>query len=198
MRSRSLPRRQDGIVLMVALIMLVAMSLAGVALMRSVETAVMVAGNFAFKESAVQSTDQGVQVASGWVGTTNKNSPATLYDDNPANGYFSSLPTVDPDFFSDGTWAQSASVNGGAADAAGNKVRYIVHRMCSLAGVNWSDPDNECMVQQTSATEGEGYSNKPGAPPPVALPILYYRVTTRVDGPRNTVTISQTSLAQMI
>jgi len=54
------------------------------------------------------------------------------------------------------------------------------------------------MVQQTSATEGEGYSNKPGAPPPIPLPIVYYRVTTRVDGPRNTVTITQTSLAQKI
>jgi Tfp pilus assembly protein PilX len=197
-RSPSLPRRQDGIVLMVALIMLVAMSLAGVALMRSVETAVMVAGNFAFKESAVLSTDQGVQVAATWVGTTNKNSPATLYDDNPSIGYFSSLPSVDPNFFDEGTWTQSALVNGGAADAAGNKVRYIVHRMCSTGGTNWSDPDNECMVQMTSAAEGEGYSNKPGAPPPLALPIIYYRVTTRVDGPRNTVTISQTSLAQKI
>ena len=198
MRPRSLPRRQDGIVLMVALIMLVAMSLAGVALMRSVETAVMVAGNFAFKESAVLSTDQGVQSAAGWVGLTNKNSPASLYNDNPALGYFSSLPSVDPDFFDDGAWAQSVSVNGGAPDAAGNRVRYVVHRMCSLSGLNWSDPDNECMVQMTSAAEGEGYSNKPGAPPPLALPILYYRVTTRVDGPRNTVTISQTSLAQKI
>ena len=26
-------------------------------------------------------------------------------------------------------------------------------------------------------------------------PILYYRVTVRVDGPRNTVTVTQTSLA---
>lgn len=197
MRSRS-PQRQSGIVLMVALIMLVAMSLAGVALMRSVETAVMVAGNFAFKEAAVQSTDLGVQAAATWVGTTNKNSPASLYDDNPAIGYFSSMPAVDPNFFDDGAWTQSAQVNGGAPDAAGNRVRYIVHRMCPLPGLNWSDPDNECMIQMTSAAEGEGSSNKPGAPPPMALPILYYRVTTRVDGPRNTVTISQTSLAQKI
>ena len=198
MRSHSLPRRQDGIVLMVALIMLVAMSLAGVALMRSVETAVMVAGNFAFKEAAVQSADQGVQAAALWVGTTNKNMPATLYDDNPATGYFSSLPGVDPDFFDDSTWATALSVNGGAPDAAGNRVRYIVHRMCSQRSMNWSDPDNQCAVQTTAAGEGDGYSNKPGAPPPVSLPLVYYRVTTRVDGPRNTVTITQTSLAQKI
>jgi Tfp pilus assembly protein PilX len=198
MRSRSLPRRQNGIVLMVALIMLVAMSLAGVALMRSVETAVMVAGNFAFKEAAVQSTDMGVQAAASFVGSTTKLAPATLYNDNPGNGYFSSLRDKDPDFFAESTWTQSMSVNGGVPDAAGNRVRYIVHRMCLQQSMNWSDPDNECMIQQTSASEGEGYSNKPGAPPPMALPIVYYRVTTRVDGPRNTVTITQTSLAQKV
>ena len=87
---------------------------------------------------------------------------------------------------------------GGAPDAAGNRVRYIVHRMCAQASMNWSDPDNECMVQATSKTEGDGSSNKAGAAAPMASPIVYYRVTTRVDGPRNTVTISQTSLAQMI
>jgi Tfp pilus assembly protein PilX len=183
---------------MVALIMLVAMSLAGVALMRSVETAVMVAGNFAFKEAAVQSTDMGVQAAASFVGSTTKLAPATLYNDNPGNGYFSSLRGTDPDFFAESTWTQSMSVNGGVPDAAGNRVRYIVHRMCLQQSMNWSDPDNECMIQQTSASEGEGYSNKPGAPPPMALPIIYYRVTTRVDGPRNTVTITQTSLAQKV
>jgi type IV pilus assembly protein PilX len=195
MRPRRSLQRQKGIVLMVALIMLVAMSLAGVALMRSVETAVMVAGNFAFKEAAVQSTDQGVHAAAKWLTGTGV---ATLYNDNPGLGYFSSLPQVDPDFFDEGTWAESASVNGGAADAAGNKIRYIVHRMCSSPGLNWADPDNECALQTTAAAEGEGESKKPGAPPPTGRPVLYYRVTARVDGPRNTVTISQTSLAQKI
>ena len=50
------PRRaQEGVVLFIALIVLVAMSLAGVALMRSVDTALVVAGNFAFKKSAIRS-----------------------------------------------------------------------------------------------------------------------------------------------
>ncbi|QJR12632.1 hypothetical protein DSM104443_03723 [Usitatibacter rugosus] len=198
MRSRS-PQRQKGIVLMVALIMLVAMSLAGVALMRSVETAVMVAGNFAFKEAAIQSTDQGVNAAADWLLTANKDAPMSLFDDNAAKGYYSSLPPTDPDFFAEDTWkTTSVSVNGGAADAAGNKTRFMIHRMCTLPGLNWADPDNDCALQTTAATEGEGASKKPGAPPPNGTPILYYRVTSRVDGPRNTVSISQVSLAQKL
>jgi len=53
-------------------------------------------------------------------------------------------------------------------------------------------------VQATSKTEGDVSSNKAGAAAPMASPIVYYRVTTRVDGPRNTVTVTQTSLAQLI
>ncbi|APV52365.1 hypothetical protein BWI17_08430 [Betaproteobacteria bacterium GR16-43] len=197
MRSRPL-QRQKGIVLLVALIMLVAMSLAGVALMRSVETGVMVSGNFAFKESAVQSTDLGVQTAAAWLSTTYLADSGSLFESNTAAGYFAALPSKDPDYFSESAWTDAYAVNGGAADAAGNKVRYIVHRMCTVASLSWSDPDNECALQTTAASEGEGSSKRPGAPPPSGNPILYYRVTTRVDGPRGTVTVTQTSLAQKI
>ena len=197
MRSRS-PQRQKGIVLLVALIMLVAMSLAGVALMRSVETGVMVSGNFAFKESAVQSTDQGVQAAAKWLTTTYLANSGALFENDTGAGYYAAMPTKDPDYFNENAWTDSFALNSGAADAAGNKVRYIVHRMCTVASMSWTDPDNECAIQTTAASEGEGASKRPGAPPPAGPPVLYYRVTARVDGPRGTVTITQTSLAQKI
>jgi len=197
MRSR--PRqRQKGIVLLVALIMLVAMSLAGIALMRSVETGVMVAGNFAFKESAVQSTDQGVQAAAAWLTTTYLANANSLFDNDTSAGYYAALPSVDPDYFDEASWADSVTLNTGGNDAAGNKVRYIVHRMCTVASMSWTDSDNECAIQTTAASEGEGSSKKPGALPPAGNPVLYYRVTARVDGPRGTVTVTQTSLAQKI
>ena len=43
--------KQRGVVLFIALIALVAMSLAAVALVRSVDTATIIAGNLAFKQS---------------------------------------------------------------------------------------------------------------------------------------------------
>jgi Tfp pilus assembly protein PilX len=50
-------------VLFIALIVLVAMTLAGIAIMRSVDTATLIAGNLAFKQGTVQSSDNGVEQA---------------------------------------------------------------------------------------------------------------------------------------
>ncbi|MGZ5651056.1 MAG: pilus assembly PilX family protein, partial [Usitatibacter sp.] len=64
---RSLRNRQQGVVLLIALTVLVAMSLAGVALMRSVDNTVVVAGNLAFKTASVQVADYGSQQAVTWL-----------------------------------------------------------------------------------------------------------------------------------
>ena len=65
------PRRQKGIVLLVALTVLVAMSLAGVALIRSVDNTVVIAGNLAFKQSSLQVADRGSLEAITWLLTQN-------------------------------------------------------------------------------------------------------------------------------
>ena len=50
--SSAVPCRQRGVVLFVALIAMVVMSLAGVALIRAVDTTGSVAGNIAFREAS--------------------------------------------------------------------------------------------------------------------------------------------------
>ena len=62
-RLNSLPEGQRGVILFVALIVMVIMSLAAIALVRSVDTANLVAGNQSFKQSALNATDLGVQAA---------------------------------------------------------------------------------------------------------------------------------------
>lgn len=193
-----LRHRQHGVVLLIALIMLVAMSLAGVALMRSVETAVIVAGNFAFKEAGVQVADKGVQAAANWLSQP-ATAGAALYNDNPAQGYYSSLP-VDEDplkYFDLANWGGAVLMNSGTPDSSGNIVRYVIHRLCTQSSMAWDDPNNECGKQSTIAS-AEGGSKRRDAVKFEGPPLLYYRVTTRVDGPRNTVTVVQTSLAVQI
>ena len=58
-----LRKRQQGVILFVALIVLVAMSLTGIALMRSVDTNLLVAGNLAFRQGATAASDWGVEAA---------------------------------------------------------------------------------------------------------------------------------------
>jgi hypothetical protein len=59
--------KQRGVVLFFTLIALVVMSLAAVALIRSVDTSTMIAGNLAFRQSGTSSTDTGMEAAIGWL-----------------------------------------------------------------------------------------------------------------------------------
>ena len=54
-------RREQGVVLFIALIVLVAMSLAGIALMRSVDTGILIAGNLGFRQNATHVGDLGIE-----------------------------------------------------------------------------------------------------------------------------------------
>src|SRR3989442_13807762 len=87
--SLLMPCRQRGVTLFIALIVLVAMTMAAVAMMRSVDTATVVAGNIGFRQSAVNAADQGVQAAYAWLGANVGG--AGINSDNAASGYFSSV-----------------------------------------------------------------------------------------------------------
>lgn len=194
---RGAPRRaQDGLVLFVALIVLVAMSLAGVALMRSVDTGVVVAGNMAFKQAAIMVADRGTQEATKWL-ADNSGGP-TLQSTNTAKGYYSSRPVVEPDWFDSASWADSLAVNGGTPDSSGNVVRYVIHRMCTQPDTPYNGSNagvaNECALYFAASAASSGGSMAVGAPQFIGTPQLYYRVTTRVEGPRDTVTVIQTSV----
>ena len=55
--------KQRGVVLFFSLVALLAMSLAAVALVRSVDTSTMIAGNLSFKRAATTSGDSGIEAA---------------------------------------------------------------------------------------------------------------------------------------
>ena len=76
-------RRQRGVVLYVALVVMVAMMLAGIAMLRSVGTGVAVAGNLAFKQNATLAGDRGAEAAISWITTPSLD----LKTDVPAKGY---------------------------------------------------------------------------------------------------------------
>jgi Tfp pilus assembly protein PilX len=196
MRTSRLPARQQGVVLFIALIVLVAMSLAGVALVRSVDTSLGIAGNMAFKQATLQGSDLGIKEAYTWLAANNTGT--ILQGTAAGQGYYSSSPgSVVEDWFELSKWNGSKLANGGLPDGAGNTVRYIIHRMCtfpdtayngSVAGV-----PNECALSVTGGGTAGG-SMSVGATQFEGVPALYYRITSRVDGPRNTVSIVQVSV----
>ncbi|MEI8324204.1 MAG: hypothetical protein WCH44_02370 [Betaproteobacteria bacterium] len=191
MMRRRLPRhrahQQQGVVLYVALVVLIAMTFAGLAVLRSVGTGVGVAGNVAFKQNAVLAADRGAQAA---VAALLAQPGAALLGDVAAAGYratwdqnFDPL-TFDWDKADNNPIAQVAI----AADGVGNRVRYVIHRMCKNTGASEAGGGQECAVYASHLVA----SVTPGSLPAGAPPSPLFRVTTRVDGPRNTVSYVQT------
>lgn len=203
MLSNRLKSSQQGLVLFVALIALVVMSLASVALIRSVDTSSQITGNLAFKQSTSISSSFGLEAMADTVGSQLK---TYAFNNDPSNGYYAVCTTFDKtaatgqcngeNLVADATWsdANSKLANGaGIADGKdpyGNTIRYIVERMCNQAGA--SNLDN-CLMASTptdSSSKNVGGLNIPIlAPVPEPLPL--YRVTVRIAGPKNTVTYVQ-------
>lgn len=188
------PPQQQGVVLIVALIVLLAMTLAGIALMRSSTTGNRVAGNLAFQQSATQSADLGVEAAIAWleanVAALNGNgaagSPYTASRADPAAG--SSWET----FWADTVVAGGRFVRMGA-DPAGNSVSYAIHRLCNMAGNPITQPGIDCSASPASDAPGNSMGT---SILPIKLPSQqYYRITARVAGPRNTVSFVQVMVA---
>jgi type IV pilus assembly protein PilX len=197
-------RAQQGVVLIIALIVLVALALAGIALVRSVDTGVIVAGNLAFKQSATNAGDQGIEAAFKWL-TDNKSildsdnlsSTSAYFANWQLNADLTGNDPARPDF----PWGAS-SLEVAADDGAGNRVRYVIHRLCAASNV--SAASTSCVkVSSTSgggtaASGGEfggrrGYEigGQPGGTFNLTASAVYYRITVRIDGPRNTVSYVQ-------
>jgi Tfp pilus assembly protein PilX len=197
--------RQQGVVLFIALIALVAMTLAGIALVRSVDTSTLIAGNLAFKQNSTALADLGVEAGRTWL-IANANT-ATLNDDSPAQGYYATSQdsldltgTITPnnlldDVNWDGTNSSAASQAAILPDSSlpaalrgTSTVSFIIHRLCASNGVLTSA---QCATSQQSSSSG---STKGGGGVKAISGVLqgHYRVTTRVMGPRNTISYVQT------
>jgi Tfp pilus assembly protein PilX len=191
-------RTQRGVILFVALIVLVAMSLTGIALMRSVDTNVLVAGNLAFRQGATAATDWGVEAARAYLKTTLDANKAAMDNDNPAAAYYSSwqagldlIGTTGSPF----NWDVLGQMVG--TDTAGNEVRYVLHRMCAASGPSTGALAN-CVKSSAGSAGGIAGSTTGtvsyGVLGLATPPSVYYRVTVRVRGPRNTVSFVQAML----
>jgi Tfp pilus assembly protein PilX len=189
------PQRQRGTMLIIALIVLVAMTLVGIATMRSVDTATLIAGNIAFKQSTIGGADQGLQAGYTWL--TSNATGNTLLSDNTGVGYLSSAPAVDPDWSLSSSWSNAFTLNGGNPDNAGNVVSYIIHRMCPVPNCAPNDncrglPTNSCgSTPDPVSFSGEG-SDQSKAQTWQKNPAIHYRISARAVGPRNSITVVQT------
>ena len=195
-RTNLAPRNQRGVILIIALIVLVAMTLAAIGMSRSIDTANVVAGNLAFKKATISSADLGIASAYAWL--VANSAGTTLQNSNSSTGYYSSSPATEPNWYNIASWGNAVVLNGGVPDNAGNVVRYVIHRMCTEADTAYNGNNgsvaNQCALTFPSGGTSTGGSMAVGATQFQGIPQLYYRVTTRVDGPHNTVSVIQMSI----
>ena len=184
--------RQSGIVLIVALIVLVAMTLAAIALVRSVSTNNMIAGNLAFKQAATHSGDTGVEAAVKYLaGLAGSN---VLYNDDPGNGYSASGSSASHNPIAgqswDAFWANSLAPRAYtmAIDNSGNTVSYVIDRLCSASG---SPTGGAGCIASPSISSATGNGEESGNAGLNRATATYYRITVRIAGPRNTVNYIQ-------
>jgi len=208
-RKPSTSRAQRGLVLVLALIVLAAMSLAAIGLMRGVLGSNRVAGNLAYQEAAVQVADVGVERAIAWIEQKSFETIPGAAGAAPVQGnkLWGNIRTTDGETYNyvatradpaagqtwDSFWqtlATNGQTNDLAADAAGNKVSFAIHRLCANAG----QPDkSNCETSPNVQVNADGSRTR--GPQPKGTGPVYYRITVKVQGPRNATSFIQALIA---
>ena len=192
LRAARAANTQSGVALIMVLIMLTAMAIAGVALIRVVDSANVISGNFAFRQATLNIADLGVEAAAAELVEIRDSSSEAPY---PANcqadcRYFPARSTgamldsrgLPIEGSVNGTATRVISWSGSDVNAAprGYAIRYVIDRQCRVAPV--TDAVNQC----SSHAPQTGGSKRSGATVFSSASTIYYRVSIQVSGPRNT------------
>lgn len=173
-------KSQQGASLIIVVILLVILMVSALALVRSSETVGAVAGNVAFKQAATEAGDIGIAAATNWLkALTNADAAvAGVYYATRQNVDGYGLPTVD------WTPVPQATVNA-------FKVQYVVERLCQ-GPTPVTNLSTQCLTDQNQ----QAGSKKVGSPSYSGGTAVYYRVTVRVKGPRNSESFVQSLLSK--
>lgn len=211
-------RHQRGLVLFFALLALAVMSLAAVALIRSVDTNALLSGNIVFRQSASATSNVALEGVAENIARNITLADSTSH--RPGLGYYANCSQFDtqPNALAcDGStlttmnWDDTNShlvpsqtdgndeIRNGM-DRQGNQIRYIVERMCSFsdaevaAGSAKADA-SRCMMA-SSPNNGANCSHNINNIELFKRCIAssdspLYRITLRIAGPKNTLTYMQ-------
>jgi Tfp pilus assembly protein PilX len=208
------PNGQRGASLIFAIMTLVVMSLAGLALVRSVDIGALILGNIGFKQDATSAsaavTQQAIDALDTLKGLGN------LENDRVADGYYaSSRDNLDPtggntsaanpmdivDWLGDGNcgYAAAGSFNStGCLQAKlgtsvnGSTVRWVITRLCQSTGA--TNAPNQCLKPPPSnatPAANRGALDSSGTRPVAPSTSPYYRIIVRTEGARNTVSFTE-------
>jgi len=183
--------QQSGIVMIVTLIALALLLLASVALIRSTDANLMIAGHLSFKRDIVNRTERLIPTISGVFNNGVLSTSLARELDNPAGNYSATIlqtnPAGIPTVLLDTIVFDSTYSGNNIIDTGGQTtIRYVIDRMCLTTGP----------ISSTSCTLSSDRTDPSGDPdfkvPGAARPL--YRISMRVTGPRNTEAYIQTTV----
>ncbi|MCK9388813.1 MAG: hypothetical protein M0Q22_10545 [Sulfuritalea sp.] len=203
------PARQQGFVLVLALVIMVVITLSAVAMISSLRGGISASGNIAFRQAATRAADVAVDNAFQWVQT--QMAVATGLNSDIAAAatprYYATMTGANAGCKKDGIvnaftpqqYRFSDTVTGSdgfpcaglvTGNPAGYTLYYVVHRMATTAGL--ACPAAGCLAPPIVATTGSsaGCSMDPtsasfcGTAATATNTLVYYRITIKVVGPR--------------
>lgn len=176
---------QRGVVLFIAIVVLLIATIAGLALMRSTTSNVLVSGNLGFKRVATSAGDFGIEAARVWLLANASASGAAT------RGYAPTWDTsFDPARFA---WSANA-IDAFAVAPAGARpegvadVRFVIHRLCANAG---AVDDKTCVVDGGGAAASTQRGLGHGDAAFTGAASVLYRVTVRIVGAKGTTSYVQ-------
>jgi type IV pilus assembly protein PilX len=189
--------RQQGVVLIFSLIVLLILAIGAVAVLRSTDSSLLSAGNLAFHKDLVNQAEQAVANvmtefktnALPLGGVTTASMPAANYSATTLTTNPQGVPTV---LLDDAAFGAVGSIANDIVPSAASqvKIRYVIDRLCAPFTVIASS--NNCVQSTGLPTGGTANHNTAVAPPSATV----YRISVRVDGPRFTQAFLQTTFTK--
>lgn len=195
--TASSPAGQRGVTLVIALIALTVLTVGAVAMTRSSDVSLRMAGNLAFKRDLVNQGERAIATALAELNagglaaesTRNANRVASNYSSTLLGSSAQGIPNV---LLSEAAFTAAGFSRADIADAStGVTVRYVIDRQCTGTGtydiaacqaVTAKPPPKSCDGIACDVTTGA-----------ITRPV--YRISVRITGPRGNQTYTQTTVA---
>jgi hypothetical protein len=181
-RLTHIRRRQRGTSLLIVLVLLSVMLLGGMTMARLSETSTLVAGNMTNTDLSVQASEIGINTAVANLAAV-ANYEVDTTDGSGKVWYQAKMLTSDAVDQPSSFWSSRPEVTVGKGGQF--SVRYFVERLCEVTPV--TDPQSQCLLRRKPA-DVVGATGDPEPNPPA---YRQYRITVRVEAPKNGVTFFQ-------
>lgn len=177
---------QNGFVMIITLLALVIMMLASVALIRSTDTNLLIAGNMAFKRDLINQAERAIPVIQTAFLSGSLQNTAQRNIDTLGSNYFATVQANNDSGIPAAALTAVGATNDITDTVSGVTIRYVIDRMC----VRSIEADvKNCTLGGSNGYKGSSADNEGRYFR--FFPI--YRITLRATGPRNTEAYLQTS-----